>query len=373
MNTVIKRRGFLLAMAPALACRRRLAVGFPGYAFVANQEGRSLAVVDLDTFSVKKEIGIEGNPAAVLSHWRRPAVYVLTPNTGIVHEIDPVSLSVRRKARVAPSAVSMRLAPDGDSLWVLSRENRTLAGLSIDGFTTAGRIRLPATPGDFDLVSDRAAISFPDEGAFAIARLGAGQTDRMIAGGPKAETIRFHDKGRQIWCGNRGNRTVTRFDTQQSRVVAHLPIAVEPENFCFKADGGELYVTGAGMDAVVVIYPYQTEVFETRIVGRSPGAMALSSAPDYLFVANAGAGNVTVMDITTGKVLAVVAVGAEPRHIVITPDNQYAMTLNSRSGDVAVIRIAAFLNKSRAKTAPIPLFTMIPVGAGPVSAAIRPA
>jgi len=358
-------------MAPALACRRRMAVGFPGYAFVANQDGRSVAAVDLSTFSVTKEISIDGNPTAILSHWRRPAVYVLTPESGVVHEIDPVTMAVRRKARVGPPASSMRLAPDGNSLWVLSHENRTLTQVGVDAFQAGARIRLPGVPGDFDLTPERAAISFPADGAFAVARLGSARVERIFFAGPQVRTIRFHDNGRQIWCGNRGDRTVTKFDTGKSRVVAHLPVAVEPENFCFKADGGELYVTGAGMDAVVVIQPFQTEVYETRPVGRSPGAMALSSSPAYLFVANAGAGDVAVMDIVTGKVFAVVTVGAEPRHIAITPDDQYAMTLNSRSGDMAVIRIAAISNKSRSRTAPIPLFTMIPVGAKPVSAAIR--
>ncbi len=358
-------------MAPALACQRRMAVGFPGYAFVANEDGRSVAAVDLSTFSVTKEIAIDGNPTAILSHWRRPAVYVLTPQSGVVHEIDPASLSVRRKARAGPSATSMRLAPDGNSLWVLSREGRTLTQLGVDAFQAGARIRLPGAPGDFDLTAERAAVSFPDEGAFAVAGLGSARVERVFPAGPQVQTIRFHDNGRQIWCGNRGDRTVTKLDTEKSRVVAHLPVAVAPENFCFKADGGELYVTGAGMDAVVVIQPYQTEVYETRPVGRSPGAMAISRSPDYLFVANAGAGNVAVMDIALGRVFAVVTVGAEPRHIAVTPDNQYAMTLNSRSGDMAVIRIAAVSNKNRSKTAPIPLFTMIPVGAKPVSAAIR--
>jgi YVTN family beta-propeller protein len=125
------------------------------------------------------------------------------------------------------------------------------------------------------------------------------------------------------------------------------------------------------MDAVVVIYPYQSYVSETRLVGRSPGAMGVSSSPDYLFVANTEAGSVTVMDIITGKVAAVVAVGAQPRHVAVTPDNQYAIVLNSRSGDMAVILIEAILNPSRRRYAPSPLFTMIPVGATPVSAAIR--
>jgi YVTN family beta-propeller protein len=266
----------------------------------------------------------------------------------------------------------MRLAPDGDSLWVLSRESRMLAQLNVERLETTARIRLPSAPADFDLAAHQVAISFPAEGSFAIIPYGAAQADRLIAAGPGVETVRFHAAGRQLWCCNRGNRTVTRFDTEKSRVVAHLPVAAEPENFCFKADGGELYVTGKGIDAVVVIEPYQTQVYETRPVGNAPGAMAISGAPDLLLVANTGSGSVTAMDITTGRVVAVVAVGAEPRQIAVTQDNQYAMTINSRSGDMAVIRIAALLNTSRAKTAPIPLFTMIRVGSKPVSAAIRP-
>jgi len=347
-----------------------MAVGFPGLAFVANEEGRSIAAVDLTTFSVRKEIAIDGNPTAILSHWRS-AVYALTPRTGTVHEIDPVSLSVRRKARAAGSAVSMRLSADTRSIWVLSAEARALVQLTLDTFQPAARIKLPATPADFDLTKERVAISLPAESSVALASLRSGSVERMLPAGPNVQTIRFHDDGRQLWCGARGDRTVTEFDVERARMVTRLPVALEPENFCFKADGGELYITGPGLDAVVVIQPYQSEVYETRGVGKSPRAMALS--PDYLFVANRDAGAVTVMNIVTGKVGAVLAVGSEPRHIVVTPDNQYALALNGRSGDMAVIWIEGFFRKTRGKNAPTPLFTMIPVGAKPVSAAVRPA
>ena len=365
----MNRRAFLLALAPTLSCTRPPVAGFR--VFVANEEGRSIAVVDLTAFRLVKEIGIDGAPTAVHSHPRRQAVYVLTPGTGTVHEIDPASFAVRRKMRVAPSALSMRAAADGQSLWILSREARALIQLDLDRFQTGARIKLPGAPEDFDLSVGHAAVSFPSEGGFAIAGLASGQAARIAPSGPGAQTIRFYHRGRQLLCGNRGNRTVTIFDVEQGRVIAHLPVAVSPENFCFKAaNDGELYITGAGMDALVVIYPYQSQVYETRLVGRSPGAMAVSGSPEYLFVANTESDNVTVMNVETGKTLAV-AVGAEPRYIAITPDDQYALTLNRRSGDMAVIRIPAFGNKDRAKTAPTPLFTMIPVGSKPVSAAIR--
>src|SRR5439155_23855677 len=229
--------------------------------------------------------------------------------------IDPVSFSVRRKTRVAPSCLSIRLSADGGSLWILSRESRALVQLSLDKFETAVRIRLPGAPSDFDLWEDRAAISLPAEGSLAIADLRQARVERVTPTGPDAGIVRFHDHGRRVLCGNRGNRTLTLYDVAAGRVAAHLPLAVTPENFCYKAsDDGQMYVTGAGLDALVIVYPYQSYVHETRLIGRSPGAMAVSTSPEYLFVANTESGQVTVMDVAAGQVKATVAVGAEPRH-----------------------------------------------------------
>jgi hypothetical protein len=52
----------------------------------------------------------------------------------------------------------------------------------------------------------------------------------------------------------------------------------------------------------------------------------------------------------------------------MTPDDQYALILNRRSGNMAVIRLAAIV-RSRTRLG-APLFTTIPVGSAPVSAAV---
>ena len=106
---------------------------------------------------------------------------------------------------------------------------------------------------------------------------------------------------------------------------------------------------------------------------RAPGAMAVCAQPEYLFVASPESGDVTVIEIGTRRVLAVLTVGQEPGFIAITPDSQYALVLNHRSGDLAVIRIAAISqrrNEAERRSRTAPLFTLIPVGAKPVSAAV---
>ena len=53
--------------------------------------------------------------------------------------------------------------------------------------------------------------------------------------------------------------------------VVRLPLAVRPDNMCLGGGGGQLFITGEGMDAVVAVYPYQTQVAATLLAGHAPG------------------------------------------------------------------------------------------------------
>jgi DNA-binding beta-propeller fold protein YncE len=142
-----------------------------------------------------------------------------------------------------------------------------------------------------------------------------------------------------------------------------------------KPDGGQLFLTGAGMDAVVIVYVYETQIAETLLAGRAPEAMVSMDTPPYLMVANPDTNSVTVLDLdNNGRLVAQVQVGQEPRSIVLTPSrdgqDQYALVLNEKSGDLAVIRIKSLPQDAESRRRPTPLFSLIPVGEKPVSAAV---
>src|ERR1039458_1828543 len=364
----LTRRALLVGTAALAGCARRKSRGFPGYAFVANAGARTVAAVDLNAFALAKQISLDSAPDAVLSNPLGPGVYVLMPESGAVCEIDATKLAVVRKTRLGNPAVAMRLAADGKSLWVL--QARALVRLEGNRLRAVESIALPGVAGDFDLTSDgRAAVSFREERRLALVRLGTGTIEHLIDAGCEPSMVRFQGDGKRGFEGSRAARSLTIFDAASGRTAVRLPLPVEPANCCFNSDGGQMFVTGPGMDAVVIVYPYQTEVGETILAGRTPDGMAVSAAPQYLFVANPESGSVTVLDIETRKLVGAMAVGQEPRHILITPDSRYALVLNWRSGNMAVIRIAAFPDR-RHRTDPAPLFTIVPVGAEPVAAAV---
>jgi len=368
----ISRRTLLLSPALALAgCRKPKATRFPGYCFVANQDGRSVAVVDLSSFHVRKQIHLDAAPAVVLRHPQRPVVFVLAPQGGTVYEIDAASLAVGRTARAGSQAVDMQVSPGGDALWVLYRDPAALVEVPLNSLRPARRIRLAAPPDGFDLSSEnRVAIASRRDRSIVMASLTGAAIERTIAAGAEPSIVRFQLNGKQLIAGSRPERSVTILDVATGKTVVRLPLPLEPRHFCFTPpDGGQLFISGDGMDAVVIVYPYQTEVAETILAGHAPGIMAVTdTSPSYLLVANPESSRITVFDVDTRKLVAAVQVGRQPGSILITPDNQYILVLNEQSGDLAVIRIFSLAARYRYK--PAPLFTMIPVGEKPVSAAV---
>ena len=273
---VITRRAVVSSCLAFLAgCRRKRGSGFPGYAFVANQEGQAIAAVDLTSFALARHIPLQASPTAVIADAARKCVYALTPETGTVHEIDPSRLAVRRHLRVARRAIAMRMSPGGSDLWVLASDPRQLSRVSLDSFRLAGQIPLPSDPMDIDLSPDGglAAVSGGADGLVSLLDLRTGKARKPVHAAEVAGSVRFRPDGKQLLVADPARRVLAFLEAPSGRVITNLALAIKPEHFCYKADGGELFITGEGADAVVIVNPYYTEVAETVLAGRAPAAM----------------------------------------------------------------------------------------------------
>jgi DNA-binding beta-propeller fold protein YncE len=359
----LSRRALLSVPAALLGCGRRKATGYPGYCFIAAQESHSLGVIDLATFRLGRPLHLDAAPTAILPHPRLPHALVLAAHIATVYQVDAASMRITRRAHVGTQAMGMLLG--GDSVWVLTREPAALIDLPFDTLQPRRHIRLSAPPDDFDLSGNRAAIISRSTATLSLVNLDRAAIERTVSPARDPAIVRFQQKGAQVLVGSHGDRSLSMIDTATGALVVRLPLPIEPRQFCFSEDEGQIFVSGPGMDAVVIVYPYNTEVGETILAGRAPAAMAVVGP--YLLVTNPDTNNVTALSIETRRLAAVVSVGREPRHILITPDRQYALVLNEKSGDMAVIRIAS-LARQRYKSAP--LFTMLPVGNKPVGAAV---
>jgi len=370
-RSLLKSAALIGSTALLSSCRRHRP--FSGYAFVANKEGRAIAAVDLSLFAVTRYIRIEGAPTAVIADPWRQKVYALTPENGLIHEIRADRLALGRTLSVARSAVSMRLSADGQHVYAICRDPRRLAAVSLTDFRLEWSTPIAEDPMDLDIAptGSYAAISFGKAGAIQLVDLVARRAAPPRTISSEAGILRFTGNSKRVenlLVGDVGERMLQALQVPTGRVIAKLPLGLRPEHFCFNADGGQLFITGEGMDAVVIAYPYYTpQVGETVLAGRSPGAMAASAT--LLFVANSRSGDISIFNIESRRLVGVAPAGNNPSFITITPDDQYALVLDQDSGDIAVLWIPVI---ARHLGRPAPLYNMIPVGSCPVAAAVLP-
>jgi len=367
---MIRRRFLYSGLATLAACGRREAPTSAGMAFVANREGKAVAAVDLGALAVVRHIAQPAGPDDLASHPLHPAVFVSMPGIATLAEVSTDKLAPGRRLRLPGPASKMRFTHDGASLWVLVPEAKQLLRVSPTQMKIEAKVALPETPVDFDLSieEDWAVASLGASGRLAVVNRTQAKLTHTAELGGELGAVRFRKDARWAMAADRSERALVFYDMTAHRVGVRVPLHLRPDKLCFKPDGGQLFVTGEGLDSVVTVYPYQTEVGSTMLAGRAPGMMAASVIPSYLFVANPSSNTVTILNVATQKVMGAVQVGREPGFLAITPNQEYALALNRVSGDMSVLHIPT-LSARRTKAAS--LFTQVPVGSEPVAAVVR--
>ena len=358
----------------AAACGGKHAEGYHGFAYIAIAGSRSVATIDLLSFSLRRSIPLYCQPSVLIADPdpKKPIGFAAGKTGDGTAVLERVDLAAGKTvASVAIGTGNPVVRKDHRGFIWTSAGDPKLHAWSAGSLKPVAQVSLAARVVDFDVAPGQALGCACLEGGLAqFVDLVKGRASEplRLAGEPTA--VRFRWDGRIAMAALRNESLLSVLDAPSRQIMTELPLALRPDHFCFKADGGQLFITGEGRDAIVIVYPYQTEIAQTSLSGRKPGQMACSATPSFLFVSNPAAGSVSVFNTETQKVVAVVGVGVQPGPIVITPDEQYALVLNQGSGDIGVIRIDS-IKQGRARRAP--LFTMIPVGGIPVAALVRSA
>lgn len=369
----------LSGLALASGCSSKKGTGYPGYALISTAGDNSVSVVDLTTFNLVKTIPLNAAPAGIVLR-NAPGLsygfsYVLTPTNGSVHILDgkPAAIASRR---LADELSAIRLMPGGKRLLALA--HRELLEIDAANLMLIHRHRLNSEPKHLVVSETGYAAVSADDGTVEVIDVGGRRHYEAHLQGPAGQ-IRFRGDGKLLLVANLGASALTALTVPDLQIIADLALAMKPENLCFNSDQGQLFVSGAGMDAVAIVFPYNMlEVDQTVLAGRQPGFMACSEKPSYLFVASQSGSEICILNVDSRKVIGVAQAGQNPSYITFTPDSQYALVLDKTAGDMAVLHIPAI--HPGTKTGGLPawasistsLFTMLPVGDKPVEAVVVP-
>jgi YVTN family beta-propeller protein len=156
---------------------------------------------------------------------------------------------------------------------------------------------------------------------------------------PSAQSLRFDGAtssqplaltadGATLAVANPDNNTVTIFDVAADhfRLLAEVPVQIEPNGVAFTPGGDKLYVanTVSGTVSVIRLNLANGVIQRPRVhipVGTEPYGLGITPNGKKLYVTNARSNSVSVIDTTTDAVIKTISnVGLEPRGVAITND-----------------------------------------------------
>jgi YVTN family beta-propeller protein len=366
VNSALTRRT-LLAGAALAGCSRKLATRYFGWLFVASAAERGIAVADLSQFRHVTTIPLNQTPGQVLRAGGK--LLVTCPEAHLLCEIDQGHFTVARQLTLPGRIIAASVAPDARSVAVVTEQPSTLCLVDPVSLRLKKQVQLRDAPAVLDVIGSMAVVASASGDSIIRVSLPDCRIMGSTAAGSRCAVIRFRQDGKEILGGLPETKQIVTLDAATGTLLARLPLAFAPARFSYDLYGGQMFVTGASDDTLAIVSPYQREVDQTIIAGRTPFGMAVSFTRNLLLVTNPGSGDVTILDIETRKLSASVHVGGIPGEVLLTPDEEYALVISQDSGDVAVIRLLTVLDRS-VKTKP--LFTVIPMGAQPQSAVILP-
>jgi YVTN family beta-propeller protein len=117
-----------------------------------------------------------------------------------------------------------------------------------------------------------------------------------------------YDKAKgEVFVSNIGSNNVTVINDTSNRVLANIPVGVEPYQMAYDPAAGEIFVTNSGSSNVSVIDDTTNSVVANINVDYLPQGIAYDSGRGEVFVGDNS--NVNVISTSTDKVVATLAVG----------------------------------------------------------------
>lgn len=321
-----------------------------GRAYVSNEDGHSVSVLDLRTAS----------NIATIEVGKRPRGMKLS------RDGSRLFVAVSGLPKCPPSV------PDEEC----AKHERDLKADGIAMVDTALRkvikvLAAGSDPEQFAMSADgkRLFVANEDVGLLSVVDVDAGKVIARIKVGLEPEGVELTPDGRWVLVTNESDSSVSIVDTTKLEVARTVSVGKRPRDMAFTPDGGTAYVSGE-LDASLYRMavpggePVQ-RVLQLREAAK-PMAVVLDAQRNRLYLSTGRGGTVAVVDMKdapqTLKLIKEIPVGTRPWGMALTNDGRFLYTANGPSNDVSVIDTTALATVKR-----------IPVGGSPWGIVMGPA
>ncbi len=266
-------------------------------AFVTDQQGNQVAVLDPATGARLATLAVPGSPAGIAMSADGRRAYVTSPDDPALTVIDTAARKILRRIKLAGGPLGVAVGAHGPVFvanWYASEV------VAVDPVSGAVLAHIPTGESPSGLVVT------PD--------------------------------GKTLLVANRMGNSVSLVDTASYAPKALIKICAHPFGITVDPQSRFAYAACVESDAVAVIDLAAKRQTAQIKVGRRPYVVALSGATGY--VTNELAGTVTSFDLATNTPRVTVHVGENPEGIQASADGKHLYVVNWDDNTMAVLDAA---------------------------------
>ena len=311
-----------------------------GRAYVSNEDGQSVSVIDTGTEQV----------IATIAVGKRPRGLKLSADGSLLY------VAVSGLPKCPPSVPDAECAKLKRDLQADGIARIDTATLKLTGVLKSG-----SDPEQFDLSRDgkRLFVSNEDSAQVTVLDTGNGSIVATVPMGHEPEGVRVAPNGKWVIVTSETDNALSLIDAQSLKVLQTIKVGVRPRDLAFTPDSSVVYVSGEG-DASLTRVPIPAGAPATRVLqlrqAARPMGVVFDAARQRVYMTTGRGGTVAVvaLESVVEKLVTEVAVGARPWGIALSSDGQRLYTANGSSNDVTVV-----------DTSSLRVVQKIPVGPGP--------
>jgi YVTN family beta-propeller protein len=292
-----------------------------GRAYVTNEDGESVSVLDTDKAEVIATVNVGKRPRGMK----------------LSHDGKQLFVAVSGLPKCPPTV------PDAECAKL--KHDLSADGIAIIDTATLKLIKLlksGSDPEQFDLSHDgkQLFVTNEDAGTVSVVSIANGAVEATIPVGKEPEGVRVSPDGRWAVATSESGNAIYVIDPQALKVVKSVPVGKRPRDVAFGPDG-TVYVSNE-FDASLYKTTIPDSDSATKLLQLRPEArpmgLVLDAPRKRLFLSTGRGGTVAVISLEgEPKLVTEIPVGARPWGMALSRDGKRLFTANGSSNDVTIV------------------------------------
>ena len=292
-------------------------------AFVTDERGDTLTVIDTRTYKVEKTLTVGKRPRGIGLSPDGTRLYVAVSAENKIAVVDPKTLKVLRKIPAGSDPETFAVHPNGH-LYISNEDDAQASVVDPNTGKLIAEIPVGIEPEGVAVApnGEKVIVTSESTNMLHVIAVPEHQLIANILVGSRPREAHFTADSQFAFASAEIGGEVVKVDMNSYKVIQKASLAdvlpaAKPKDIRLSLDGKTLFVATGRANAIAVLDADTLQLQTSIPVGKRVWGLALSHDGKHLYTTNGASDNVSVIDTSTYKVIATIPTGKAPWGVVI--------------------------------------------------------